>query len=80
MLEHDLIKIVEEVLTEGGSKSISSRITIDSKLNTPPEWDSLNFVNVFMTVVEKLELDVEDDDAIHFTSIRGMKIFIENSK
>ncbi|MEY4159202.1 MAG: hypothetical protein RL743_1697, partial [Actinomycetota bacterium] len=37
--------------------------------------DSLAFVEIFTTVSEKLGLDVSDDDAIHFMTVREIVEF-----
>ena len=39
-------------------------------MGNPPSWDSLAFVEIFTTVSERLGLDVSDDDAIHFMTVR----------
>jgi acyl carrier protein len=45
-------------------------------MGTVSEWDSLSFVAVFTGVAEALDLDLDEDDAIHFTSIEAMHDFL----
>ena len=40
------------------------------------EWDSLSFIAVFNAISEILDVELEDDDAIHFTSIPAMHAFL----
>ena len=39
---------------------------------------SLAFVEIFTTVSERLGLDVSDDDAIHFMTVREIADFVDN--
>ena len=49
--------------------SLSAPVTAESKMGSPKEWDSLAFVAVFLAVSQHFGIDVDDDDAIHFTSV-----------
>ena len=53
-------------------------VTIDSGMGNPAAWDSLAFVEIFTTVSDKLGLDVSDDDAIHFMTVREIIDFVTN--
>ena len=72
----EILAIVASVLASRGSSDVD--VTVDSGMGNPPAWDSLAFVEIFTTVSEKLGLDVSDDDAIHFMTVREIADFVAN--
>lgn len=72
-----VIEVIEETLVSSNQgKPLSENVTAESRMNFPKEWDSLAFVNVFMAVQEAFNLDVDEDEAINFMSVRGIVDFI----
>jgi acyl carrier protein len=69
-----VIAIVREVLAGRGAPD--ALISVDSGMGNPPAWDSLAFVEIFTTVSSRLDLDVSDDDAIHFMTVREIVAFV----
>lgn len=73
-----ICKVIEEALKQASQlNSISEPVTADSRMNKPREWDSLAFVSVFIAVSEHFGIDVEEDDAIHFTSVATIDEFLD---
>jgi len=72
-LVDEVVAIVESVLAARGAGGVT--VTVDSGMANPPAWDSLAFVEIFTTVSERLGLDVSDDDAIHFMTVREIVDF-----
>ena len=52
-------------------------VSPDSSMGDPVAWDSLAFVDIFMTVSSHFGLDVSDDDAINFVSVREIVMFVK---
>ena len=72
-----LCRTVEEAIKSASNKSeLSAPVTATSRMGEPREWDSLSFVVVFNAVAEAYDVMLEDDDAIHFTSIGAMHEFL----
>ena len=72
-LENKVIETVAKALaTANKTPEKSILLTRDSKMNEPKEWDSLSFVAVMVAVSEEFDLEFDDDDAIAFTSIKGI--------
>lgn len=72
-LTQEVCKIVSDALTDAKSlESLSTPIDGNSTMETIPEWDSLSFVNVFMAVSEHFDADIDQDDAMQFTSVAGI--------
>lgn len=73
-----LCEIIEDAIKTSSNKSqLSENVTMDSKLGKPVEWDSMSFVVVFTAVSDSYDIEVEDDDAIMFTSVGGIIEFLE---
>lgn len=72
-LNDEVVAIIESVLVARGAAGVA--LTPDSGMGNPPVWDSLAFVEIFTTVSERLGLDVSDDDAIHFMTVREIVEF-----
>lgn len=71
-----VVGIVREVLESRGAAGVT--VVADSGMGNPSAWDSLAFVEIFTTVSERLGLDVSDDDAIHFMTVREIADFVDN--
>lgn len=72
----EVISIITSVLAGRGAGDVE--VTVDSGMGNPAAWDSLAFVEIFTTVSDKLGLDVSDDDAIHFMTVREIIDFVTN--
>ena len=72
----EVLAIIKSVLASRGVAD--SDVTVDSGMGTPSGWDSLAFVEIFTKVSERLGLDVSDDDAIHFMTVREIVDFVDN--
>ena len=69
------IEIVENVLA-ANLQSTGNRITADSTMEAMREWDSLNFINIFLAINEAFGIDPDTDDALHYNSISGIVDFV----
>ena len=58
------------------SETLSAPVTAESRMGSPKEWDSLSFVSVFLAVSRDFDIDLEDDDAIHFQSVETILAFL----
>lgn len=72
-LVDEVVTIIGSVLAARGAGDVT--VTVDSGMGNPPAWDSLAFVEIFTTVSERLGLDVSDDDAINFMTVREIVEF-----
>lgn len=72
------IEVVETVLADKLAAS-GAVITESSSMEAMAEWDSLNFINIFLGVNEAFEIDADPDDAIHYSSIVGIADFVRKS-
>lgn len=77
-LVDEVVTIIGAVLAARGAGGVE--VTVDSGMGNPPAWDSLAFVEIFTTVSERLGLDVSDDDAIHFMTVREIVDFAASSR
>lgn len=71
-----VLSVIRSVLAGRGASDAD--VTIDSGMGSPAAWDSLAFVEIFTTVSESLGLDVSDDDAVHFMTVREIVEFVAN--
>lgn len=72
-----LCRTVEEAIKAASNKpELSAPVTPTSQMGQPREWDSLSFVVVFNAVADVYNVMLEDDDAIHFTSMGAMHEFL----
>lgn len=71
---NDVLSSVREVLVQRGDPNPD--LTENSAMGDPSSWDSLAFVEIFVAVSQRFGLDVSDDDAIHFMSIREIVEFV----
>lgn len=72
-LVDEVVAIIGSVLSARGAGEVV--VSVDSGMGNPPAWDSLAFVEIFTKVSERLGLDVSDDDAIHFMTVREIVDF-----
>ncbi|MFM7095478.1 MAG: acyl carrier protein [Actinomycetota bacterium] len=72
-LVDEVVAIIGSVLAARATGDVT--VTVDSGMGNPPAWDSLAFVEIFTTVSEHLGLDVSDDDAINFMTVREIVEF-----
>jgi len=72
-LVDEVVAIIGSVLAARAAGDVT--VTVDSGMGNPPAWDSLAFVEIFTTVSERLGLDVSDDDAINFMTVREIVEF-----
>lgn len=68
-----VVGIIKSVLAARGATD--AEVSIESGMGNPPAWDSLAFVEIFTTVSAELGIDVSDDDAIHFMTVREIVEF-----
>ncbi len=68
--------VADALLTASEKAELSNAVTPQSEMGEPTEWDSLAFIVVFTAIAEAFEVELEDDDAIHFTSIPAMHAFL----
>ncbi len=73
-LVDQIVDIIKSVLSARGATDVA--VSIDSGMGNPPAWDSLAFVEIFTTVSTRLGIDVSDDDAIHFMTVREIVDFV----
>ena len=75
--ENMLLQVIEDALKlAANSSSLSQPVTLDSKMGSPREWDSLSFVAVFNAVGEAFDIEMDNDDAIHFLTVSTMYQFL----
>ncbi|MFN2098885.1 hypothetical protein [Altererythrobacter sp. MF3-039] len=59
------------LVTANSGKPLSTKVDETSSMGTPKEWDSLAFVVVYNAIAEEFGIELEDDDAIHLTSVQA---------
>ncbi len=69
-----VVEIITGVLTAGGRPS--GTVTATSMMGDPAEWDSLAFVEIFVTISGHYGLEVADDDAMSFMSVPEIVGFV----
>lgn len=75
-LMNRVIHIVQDTLrSENGRSDLV--VTADDGMETVPDWDSMNFMKVFMTINEAFGINPDFDDAIHYTSIATLTEFLQ---
>ena len=78
----EIIKEVCQIVTNTLIRSanvtqLSALVGPETAMNNLKEWDSLSFVDVLVAVTEHFMIEVDDDDAIQFTSVKGIVELIE---
>jgi acyl carrier protein len=81
----EMIKEVCQIVTNTLMRSanvtqLSAPVGPETAMNDLKEWDSLSFVDVLVSVSEHFMLEIDDDDAIQFTSVTGIVDLIEEIK
>ena len=77
-VSNKVINVVERVLADK-LRDRGGVITTDSSMESMAEWDSLNFINIFLAVNEAFDIDPDPDDAIHYGSIASIVDFVKKS-
>lgn len=78
LTEAALCQTIEEGLkTAGKSLPLSEPVTMSSKMGSPREWDSLSFVSVFTAIGAHFDVELDDDDAVHFQTAADIYRFLE---
>lgn len=72
-IEGQVVEIITGVLA---TKNPGVAVGTDSMMGTPREWDSLAFVEIFLAVSGRFDLEVSDDDAINFMSVPEIVGFV----
>jgi acyl carrier protein len=79
LTEDALTATIEAALrAANANKPLSAPVTMDSHMGAPREWDSMSFVAIFLAVGERFEVDLDDDDAIHFRAARSIHDFLKD--
>lgn len=72
--EERIIAIIQDAVNEGGRES--GLITSQSSMGNPRAWDSMVFIEIFEAVASEFNLDLSDDDAVHFMSVTDIVSFV----
>ena len=70
-LAAQIVDVVQESLRTSTSDTSLVVESTDS-METVNGWDSLSFMNVFLTVNETFGLNPDFDDAIHYTAVASI--------
>lgn len=74
----EVCKVVTNTLIRSANVTqLSAPVGPETAMNDLKEWDSLTFVDVLVSVSEHFMLEIDDDDAIQFTSVAGIVELIE---
>ena len=52
-------------------------VTAGDSMETIATWDSLTFMSVFQAINEAFSINPDFDDAIHYTSVKGIYDYIK---
>jgi acyl carrier protein len=74
--EERVIAIIQGIVNESGRES--GLINSQSSMGNPRAWDSMVFVEVFEALSSEFNLDLSDDDAVHFMSVTDIVSFIQD--
>ncbi|MFC4700270.1 acyl carrier protein [Glaciecola siphonariae] len=68
-----VITTIQEALNETIEEE-SEKIVIcqSDSMETVGVWDSLNFMNVFIAINQKFNIEPDFDDAIHYISVQAL--------
>ena len=75
-LEQRIIDIVQEALRDK-SDDQTVLIAADDSMETVAAWDSLTFMSVFLAINEAFSINPDFDEAIHYTSVKGICDYIK---
>jgi acyl carrier protein len=70
--DHLLSVVTKALQASNKTDTLSAPVTMASRMGSPKEWDSLSFVSVFLAVGEAYDVELDDDDAIHFQTMSGI--------
>jgi len=73
-LETRVIAIVQDTLRQHGDSDLV--LSAADSMDTIAEWDSMQFMSIFLTVNEEFQLDPDFDDAIHYTAIESLVSYL----
>lgn len=77
-LRNRIIIVVEQTLNSASSAANNNVIISENdSMETIADWDSLNFMNVFLAINEAFDLDPDFDDAINYISISSLYDYIK---
>ena len=78
----DKLTLKVALIVQSQLRSESNRldliVTADDTMETVPDWDSLNFMKVFLAINEAFGINPDFDEAIHYTSIAALTEFLRN--
>lgn len=74
-LEQRIIDIVQDTLRKQGKVS-DVLVCADDSMETLAAWDSMSFMSVFIAINEAFGLNPDFDDAIHYTSVKSIYLFL----
>ena len=75
-LEQRVIAVIQETLSNNESER-ELVITADDSMESVAAWDSLSFMSVFLAVNAAFEVNPDFDDAIHYTSVSALCVFLK---
>jgi acyl carrier protein len=75
-LEQRIIDIIQATL-RSQKKEQSILIGADDSMETVAAWDSLSFMSVFLAINEAFGVNPDFDDAVHYTSVKGLRDFLK---
>lgn len=75
-LEQRIIDVVQTALANNGANPDIEIGAADS-METIAAWDSLSFMRVFLAVNEVFGISSDFDDAIHYTSVNALHIYLQ---
>jgi acyl carrier protein len=74
----NLCSVIEDALKASENlTSLSEPVTMTSIMGSPKEWDSLTFVSVFLGIAQAFDVELDDDDAVHFLGVQGIHNFLK---
>ena len=72
-VEAQVIRVITDVLV---AKNAGVVVADSSMMGDPREWDSMAFVEIFVSVSSHFNLEVSDDDAYSFMSVGEIVGFV----
>lgn len=75
-LEQRIIDVIQDTLRRQGREQ-NILIRASDSMETVAAWDSLSFMSVFVAINEAFGLNPDFDDAIHYTSVKGLRDYLK---
>ena len=72
------IEVISSILAEK-LKISNNAIDEQSSMDNTLEWNSLDFINIFLAINESFDIDPDTDDAIHYRSVQEIVTFVEHA-